>query len=106
MILNITSLLKKCFELTLRFKNSATMNKSGFSVAVILFLISVFFDINSIECKKKKKDPPRHYSNIYETRRTPVQLKPIVPNGQTTNDKNSAEVEKPKPINKPNRKPF
>jgi hypothetical protein len=97
MILNITSLLKKCFELTLRFKNSATMNKSGFSVAVVLFLILVFFDINSIEC---------HYSNTYETRRTPVQLKPIVPNGQTTNDKNSAEVEKPKPINKPNRKPF
>jgi hypothetical protein len=82
------------------------MNKSGLSVVVVLFLILVFFDMNSIECKKKKKGPPRHYGNSYQTRLRPFQLKPIATNGQTANDRNSAEVEKPKPINKPNQNAF
>jgi hypothetical protein len=74
------------------------MNKSGLSVVVVLFLILVFFDMNSIECKKKKKKgPPRNYGNSYQTRLIPVQLKSIAPNGQTTNDRNGAQLEKPKP---------
>ncbi len=75
------------------------MNKSGLSVVVVLFLILVFFDMNSIECKKKKKKkgPPRNYGNSYQTRLIPIQLKPIAPNGQTTNDRNGAQLEKPKP---------